>query len=120
MVEEANGSFCLAFLFGFGVLVLAGGATAAASPNPVSIRCSNPHSGATWEVVIDYDRSLADSFPAEITASHISWHDTLRGGYYSLDRASGKLTMVNGSSTGGYFLHNQCQVPEPADRQSSR
>jgi hypothetical protein len=41
----------------------------------VTFRCSNPTSGTTWEVKVDYDRSTADSFPAEITGSQIAWHD---------------------------------------------
>jgi hypothetical protein len=30
-------------------------------------------------------------FPAKITGSQIAWHDTLHGGYYFLDRATGAL-----------------------------
>ncbi|MGH6836125.1 MAG: hypothetical protein ACREC9_11365 [Methylocella sp.] len=74
----------------------------------VTFRCSNPKSGTAWEVKVDYDRGTADSFPAEITGSQIAWHDTLRGGYYYLDRASGALTFLNASSTGGYTTHNTC------------
>jgi hypothetical protein len=58
----------------------------------ITFRCANPISGTTWEIKVDYDRSTADSFPAKISGSQIAWHDTLRGGYYYLDRASGVLT----------------------------
>ena len=55
-------------------------------------------------------RGTADSFPAEITGSQIAWHDTLHGGYYYLDRASGALTFLNASSTGGYATHHTCHA----------
>jgi hypothetical protein len=73
-------------------------------------QCTNPKSGTTWDVKVDYDRSTADSFPAEITGSTIAWHDTLHGGYYYLDRASGALTFMNASSNGGYSLHHICHA----------
>jgi hypothetical protein len=76
----------------------------------LTFRCINPKSGTTWEVKVDYDRSTADSFPAEITGSQILWHDTLHGGYYDLDRASGALTFRNASSTGGYATHHSCHA----------
>ena len=76
----------------------------------ITYRCTNPKSGTTWEVNVDYDRGTADSFPAEITGSQIAWHDTLHGGYYFLDRASGALTFLNASSTGGYATHHTCQA----------
>jgi hypothetical protein len=75
-----------------------------------TFRCINPKSGTTWEVKVDYDRSTADSFPAEISGSQIVWHDTLHGGYYYLDRASGALTFRNASSTGGYATHHTCHA----------
>jgi hypothetical protein len=72
------------------------------------LQCTNPTSGATWVVNVDYDRSTVDSFPAEITNSQIAWHDALHGGYYYLDRASGALTFKNATSNGGYSLHHSC------------
>ena len=75
-----------------------------------TFRCTNPKSGTTWEVKVDYDRGTADWFPAEITGSQIAWHDTLHGGYYYLDRASGALTFLNASSTGGYATHHTCRA----------
>ena len=76
----------------------------------ITYRCTNPKSGTTWEVKVDYDRGTADSFPAEITGSQIAWHDILHGGYYYLDRASGALTFLNASSTGGYATHHTCRA----------
>jgi hypothetical protein len=76
----------------------------------LTFRCTNPKSGTTWEVKVDYDRRTADSFPAEITGSQIAWHDTLRGGYYYLDRVSGAPTFRNASSTGGYATHHTCHT----------
>jgi hypothetical protein len=73
-------------------------------------QCTNPKSGTSWDVKVDYDRSTVDSFPAEISNSQITWHDTLHGGYYYLDRASGALTFKNASSNGGYALHHTCHA----------
>jgi hypothetical protein len=73
-----------------------------------TFRCTNPYSQATWDIEVDDKRGTADSFPATITQSQISWHDTLHGGYYYLDRTSGDLTVVFASSTGGFALHDKC------------
>jgi hypothetical protein len=73
-------------------------------------QCTNLKSGTTWDVKVNYDRNTADSFPAQITGSQIAWHDTLHGGYYYLDRASGALTFKNASSNGGYALHHTCRA----------
>jgi hypothetical protein len=35
---------------------------------------------------------------------------SLHGGYYYLDRASGALTFLNASSTGGYAVHHTCRA----------
>ena len=73
-------------------------------------QCTNPKSGATWDVKVDYGRGTADSFPAKITNSQITWHDASHGGYYSLDRASGALTFKNATATGGYTLRHICRA----------
>jgi hypothetical protein len=75
-----------------------------------NFQCTNPKSGATWEVKVDYGQNTADSFPAEITQSQIAWHDTVHGGHYYLDRASGALTFKNATTTGGYALHHTCHA----------
>jgi hypothetical protein len=72
--------------------------------------CRNPSSGATWDIKVDDQRSLADSFPARITNISITWHDTRHGGFYELDRRTGALTVRYASSTGGYALHDVCQM----------
>jgi hypothetical protein len=73
-------------------------------------QCTNPNSGTTWNVKVDYGRNTADSFPATITKSQIAWHDFSHGGYYYLDRASGALTFKNATGTGGYTLHDTCRA----------
>jgi hypothetical protein len=76
-----------------------------------TLRCTNPYSGAMWDLTIDYDRSLADAFPAEITQTRISWRDTSHGGNYLFDRRSGTLTVTYPSSTGGFSLRDKCEFP---------
>jgi hypothetical protein len=80
-------------------------------PRAPVITCTNPSSGTTWQISIDYDRATVDSNPAKISAAEISWHDPKDGGNYKLDRGSGELTVVVASSTGGYFLHDRCGLP---------
>lgn len=75
-----------------------------------AVACTNPASGAQWQIRIDYERSTVDSYPASITEAKISWHDASDGGNYSLDRKSGNLTVVIASSTGGYFLFDRCKL----------
>ena len=82
----------------------------AAAPGVVPVTCTNPHSGSTWQISIDYDKKTVDSYPATISAAKISWHDTKDGGNYTLDRSSGALTEIVASSTGGYFLYHQCAL----------
>lgn len=80
-----------------------------ALPHRTAITCTNPASGVSWQINIDYDGKTVDAHPAQISDTEISWHDPADGGNYTLDRASGKLTAVVASSTGGYFLHDRCQ-----------
>jgi hypothetical protein len=74
------------------------------------LHCTNPASGARWNITVDYDHRRVDSFPAEITRDHIRWHDTKHGGFYDLDRARGVLTARFASSTGGSFLSDECRL----------
>ena len=74
------------------------------------VTCTNPSSGATWTIAVDFAHRLVDSFPADITARRIVWQDTLHGGIYELERRSGALTVRFPSSTGGYFLHDRCDA----------
>jgi hypothetical protein len=73
-----------------------------------AITCTNPASGASWQIRIDYDKSTVDSNPARIGDAQITWRDAKDGGNYSLDLNSGSLTVIIASSTGGYFLHDHC------------
>ena len=73
-------------------------------------QCTNPKSGTTWAVKVDYGQSTVNSFPAKITESQIAWHDASHGGYYYLDRASGALTFKNATTTGGYSIHDTCRA----------
>jgi hypothetical protein len=96
--------------FAFIVIVSAAAAgQAPAGGEPSTLRCTNPYSGATWDVAIDPKRRTADSFPADITDRSIEWRDLARGGRYEFDRASGDLTVVYASSTGGFFLKDKCR-----------
>jgi hypothetical protein len=89
-------------------LVFATGALAQQSE--IAVSCTNRHSGLTWQIRIDYGRSTVDSNPARITDATISWRDAKDGWNYTLDRKSGKLTIVLASSTGGSFLYDQCKL----------
>jgi len=87
----------------------------AAHPNSATtvtevVMCTNLASGARWEINIDRGRHTVDSYPARFSAEEISWHDLRDGGHYTLDRKSGKLTVVFASSTGGYFIYDRCQL----------
>jgi hypothetical protein len=93
-------------VFAYGVALTA--ITGAAVRADTAMTCTNPASGMTWQIKIDYDRSTVDANPASISDATISWHDVNDGGNYTLDRKSGNLTVVVASSTGGYFLHDSC------------
>jgi hypothetical protein len=89
------------------LLVSAGNARAAGAAI-LYLRCTNAFSGASWPVVVDFDRSRVDSLPAQITDKSISWHDPKQG-FFDLKRDTGKLQLRNASSTGGYFLYYRCR-----------
>jgi len=76
----------------------------------IAITCTNPVSGASWQIKIDYDRRTVDSNPARISDATISWHDAADGGNYTLDRKTGKLTVIIASATGGNFLYDHCRL----------
>jgi hypothetical protein len=81
-----------------------------AAQGDTAITCTNPSSGATWQIRIDYDKGTVDANHARISEAEIGWHDAKDGGNYTLDRVSGELTVVVASSTGGYFLHDHCKL----------
>jgi hypothetical protein len=81
-----------------------------AQEGAIAITCTNPVSGASWQIMIDYRKATVDSYPAAITRGEISWFDPKDGGNYRLDRTSGDLTASVASSTGGYFRHSRCSL----------
>ena len=83
-----------------------------AQAGEIAVTCTNPASGASWQIAIDADRGTVDSNPARITDSEISWRDAKDGWRYTLDRNTGKLTVVLASATGGNFLYDQCKLPK--------
>ena len=82
--------------------------TAEAGETPIT--CTNPVSGTSWQIRVDYDRRTVDSNPARISDATISWHDAADGGNYTLDRKSGELTVIIASATGGNFLWDRCKL----------
>ncbi len=83
---------------------------APAEPAAAAMTCINAASGFTWQIEIDYAKRTVDTYPASISDAEISWHNDRDGNNYRLDRASGKLTQVYASSTGGSMLFNRCAV----------
>jgi len=81
---------------------------ACAAESVTILTCTNPVSGTSWQIKIDFARHTVDSNPARISGTRIVWHDTRDGGNYTLDRQSGDLTVIFASSTGGYFIHDRC------------
>jgi hypothetical protein len=81
-----------------------------ADAGETAITCTNPTSGAKWQIRIDYGRNTVDSNPASITDAKIWWRDAKDGVRYTLDRKSGDLTAVFASSTAGHFLYDHCQL----------
>lgn len=81
-----------------------------AQESATAITCTNPVSGAVWQIAIDFDKGTVDANRARITAAKISWFDPTDGGNYTLDRESGDLTASVASSTGGYFRHGRCSL----------
>jgi hypothetical protein len=94
-------------------LLLIAGVHTNAVARETRVTCTNPASGAAWQIRIDYDRHTVDSNSATISDGEISWRDSSDGDNYTLDRKSGDLTMVAASSTGGYFLHHHCRLDKP-------
>lgn len=98
-----------------GLAVGAAGFVAPAVAQPAAVlSCTNPASGATWRIHVDFAQSTVDANAARISDDTITWHDAKDGGNYALDRKTGKLTVTVASSTGGYFLYDRC-APAKAD-----
>jgi hypothetical protein len=92
---------------GFAALPMSG---AQAQRGMTAVTCTNPVSGASWQITIDYDQNTVDSNPASISDANISWRDGKNGWRYSLDRKSGNLTVTLASATGGNFLYDRCKL----------
>src|SRR5579863_10227421 len=74
----------------------------------VTYRCTNPASSVNWDIEIDLERHVADSYPARISDRQISWYNAGDAGNYHLDRTTGRLTIIRASSTGGYMIFDIC------------
>jgi hypothetical protein len=86
-------------------------AIAAKAPDAVAIvTCTNPYSGASWQIRIDYRQNTVDSNPAVIDDASIAWQDGKTGRKYLLDRKSGSLRVTLASATGGNFLYDRCKL----------
>lgn len=92
------------------VSVAAPAISAEAQHGQAAITCTNPYSGTSWQIRIDYDGSTVDANPASISDSEISWRDATNGWYYTLNRKSGDLKVILASATGGNFLYDHCQL----------
>src|SRR5262249_48624149 len=73
-----------------------------------AITRTKPFRAPSWQIAIDYDRRTVDSNPARISDAEISWRDAKDGWNYTLNRKSGKLTVILASATGGNFLYDHC------------
>jgi FlaG/FlaF family flagellin (archaellin) len=85
-------------------------ASAEGQHGATAVTCTNPISGATFQIKIDYDASTVDANPARFSDSQIRWKASADGGNYTLDRKTGNLTVVMASSTGGSFLYDRCKL----------
>jgi hypothetical protein len=94
-----------------GAVLMCGAAGPDGGQRVFTVTCTNPSSGATWEISVDLEHATVDANPASVSASEIAWRDAKNGWSYRLDRNSGALTVIAASSTGGYFLHDRCQLP---------
>ena len=82
---------------------------ATVTAQPTVFACTNPASGARWAIHVDFAHDTVDSWPADVTSRWITWHDRADQGFYSLNRASGELTITRASSTGGYEQRADCR-----------
>lgn len=82
-------------------------------PAFASITCTNTVSHAPMRISIDFAKHMVNADPAQIGDAEISWHDEKEHANYTLNRKTGMLEAVIPSSTGGYFLHYQCNLPDP-------
>ena len=89
---------------------MAGPAMSGEPHGETAITCTNPASGATWQIRIDYDRSTVDSYPAHISDAEISWRDDEWRELHGLTANREILRSCSRRATGGYFLHHRCKL----------
>lgn len=98
------------WLLGAAILSISGIGCAAAADAPSAVTCTNTVSHAPMQIRIDFARRTVNADPAQIRKAEISWHDDKEHANYTLNRKTGMLDAVIPSSTGGYFLHYQCDL----------
>src|SRR6516162_7805472 len=104
--KRVLGAGIAGFVAGFLVSTINGNGQEGAT----AITCTNPTSGTSWQISIDFDKVTVDTNRAEITRAKISWFDPTDHSNYTLDRTSGDLTAIIASSTGGYFRRGRCSL----------
>jgi|SRR5579864_268009 len=77
-------------LYGAILAVLSLAAPVRALADPVTLVCTGP---TTWTFVLDATAGTAAGFPATFGNEEITWHDTMNGYDYKLNRVSGILTI---------------------------
>lgn len=92
------------------ITAIAGIGCATAADGPSILTCMNTVSHAPIQIRIDFMKHTVNSDPAQIGGAAITWHDDKEHANYTLNRKTGMLDAVIPSSTGGYFLHYQCNL----------
>jgi hypothetical protein len=113
--KSSSTAFKAAWLAPIGAFLVAfAGSLQAQTDQPqtgqAAVTCTNPASGASWQIRIDYDHATVDANPARISGAAVTWRDEKLWNY-SLDRKSGRLTIILASATGGNFLYADCKLP---------
>jgi hypothetical protein len=75
-----------------------------------SFHCVSADNNGTWTLKVDYAAGTVNGDPAEFTDQQITWHNSAAGGYYELDRKSGKLTIRYASAVGGFLMWRSCHL----------
>jgi hypothetical protein len=92
------------------ILCIAGSARPAPAAAATTVfRCTNTESGTSWTLQFDTANATVDGYPASVGHDLITWHNTEDQGFYTLDRSTGDLKIVRGSSMGGWELHALCR-----------
>ena len=113
VLKTGYGSFAIMSLTRHAAVAIAAlatfGATAPgdgqAQPAASVLTCTNPASGATWQISIDLSPRHVEFQSARFSADEISWQTPRMAaitGWISFRRTD----RIVASSTGGYFLHD--------------